>query len=145
MIRDYEPRDLEAIKTIYNEQGFDYALPDLSSPLVLVKKVREVDGRVVAAMFLRITAETFLLVQGSPVEKGRAIEELQPEAIGEAWGKGLADIVCVIPPEIAESFAPVLERMGWSRDRGWPMWSRPTAPDPKGGNAQRGKAGEQRI
>jgi len=151
-VRDYEPRDLDTIKSIYKAQGFDYALPDLSSPLVLVKKVREIDGRVVAAMFLRITAETFLLVQGSPLEKGRAIEELQPAAIGEAWRKGLNDVVCVIPREIAESFGPVLERMGWSHDRDWPMWSRSTEPmepypeRPGGSNldAQRGEPGKER-
>jgi hypothetical protein len=124
MIRDMRPEDIETVKDIYKAQGFDYAIPDLTSPLVLVKKVREVDGRVVAAMFLRLTAETFLIVHGSPVEKARAIEELQPVVIGEAWAKGLSDMVCVIPSEISESFAPVLARMGWQRDRDWPMWSR---------------------
>ena len=126
MIRDFQESDLPQIKEIYKSQGFDYALPDLLSPLVLVKKVRVEGGRVVAAMFLRLTAETFLLVQGSPVEKGRAIEELQPEVNREAWEKGLADYVAMIPPEISDSFAPVLERMGWSRDRDWPMYSRST-------------------
>ena len=124
MIRDYEPDDLEILKDIHKAQGFDYAVPDLTSPLVLVKKVREVDGRVVAAMFLRLTAETFLVTTGSPVEKGRAIEELQPEVLREAYEKGLSDIVCVVPPEISESFAPVLTRMGWERTREWPMWQK---------------------
>ncbi len=124
MIRDYQPEDAQAIKDIYQSQGFDYALPDLSSPLLLVKKVREVDGRVVGAMFLRITAETFLLVDGSPVTKGRSIEELQPEVIRAAWEKGLDDIVCCIPPEISDSFAPVLDKMGWLRDREWPTYMR---------------------
>ena len=124
MIRDLTPEDADAVKSIHKAQSFDYPIPDLTSPLVLVKKVREVDGHVVAAMFLRITAETFLICAGSPVEKGRAIEELQPEVIGEAWAKGLSEIVCVIPPEISESFAPVLERMGWYRTREWPMWQR---------------------
>jgi len=91
-----------------------------------VRKVREVEGRVVAACFLRITAETFLLVQGSPVEKGRAIEELQPEVLREAWQKGLDEIVCVIPPEISDSFAPALEKLGWERTRDWPMYQRST-------------------
>ena len=93
---------------------------------MLVKKVRVVNGRVVAAMGLRLTAETFLLVQGSPVEKARAIEELQPEVLQEAYEKGLADVVCVIPPEILESFRAVLQRMGWSEDRDWQMFSRST-------------------
>jgi hypothetical protein len=124
MIRDLQPEDVETIKSIHKAQGFGYSVPDLTSPLVLVKKVREVDGRVVAAMFLRLTAETFLICSGSPVEKGRAIEELQPAVIGEAWAKGLSDIVCVIPPEISESFAPVLERMGWEHTPSWPLWQR---------------------
>lgn len=126
MIRDFQREDLPALKAIHAGQNFDYNLPELSSPLFLVKKVREEGGRVVAAMGLRITAETFLLCEGSPVAKARAIEELQPEVLRAAWEKGLDDVVCVVPPEISESFAPALEKMGWSRDRDWPMWSRST-------------------
>jgi hypothetical protein len=124
MIRDYRPEDAEAIKSIHKSQGFDYALGDLSDPLFLVKKVREVNGRVVAAMFLRLTAETALLVEGSPEAKGRAVLELQPEVLREAYEKGLSEVVCVVPPEISESFAPVLERMGWVRARTWPLYQR---------------------
>ena len=127
MIRNFKPEDLETIIDIYKAQGFDYDLPEFTSPLILVKKVREVNGRAVAAMFLRLTAETFLVTAGSPVEKGRAIEELQPAVLQEAYEKGLSDIVCVVPPEISESFAPVLTRMGWKPDRKWPMWSRSVA------------------
>jgi hypothetical protein len=124
MIRDFLPEDSPALKELHKAQGFDYALPDLSNPLFLVRKVREVDGRVVGAMFLRITAETFLVTAGSPVEKGRAILELQPEVLREAYEKGLSEVVCVVPPEISESFAPVLERMGWSKTRDWPMYQK---------------------
>ncbi len=125
MIRDYRDTDAEAVKAIHAAQGFAYNL-ELGDPLFLVKKVREVDGRVVAAMCLRLTAETYLLCEGSSEAKGRAILELQPEVLREAYDKGLSDVVCVVPPEISESFAPVLERMGWNRDREWPMFSRST-------------------
>ena len=124
LIRDFEPEDAAVVKEIHKSQGFDYAVPDLSNPLFLVKKVRVVDGRVVACMFLRVTAETFLVCEGSSESKGRAILELQPEVLREAFDKGLSDVICVIPPEISESFAPILERMGWQRDRDWPMFSR---------------------
>jgi hypothetical protein len=124
MIRDFKPEDLCSVLEIHKEQKFDYSVPDLSSPLVLVKKVREVDGRVVAVSFIRVTAETFLLVQGSPVEKARSIEELQPEILREAYEKGLSEIVCVLPPEISESFAPALKKLGWEPTRDWPMWQR---------------------
>lgn len=124
MIRDFEPKDTESLILIHKAQGFDYNLPDLTSPLLLVKKVREIDGQVVGAMFLRITAETFLLVGGSPVTKGRSIEELQPEVIRAAWEKGLSDVLCVVPPEIEPDFSPVLARMGWAKERSWPLYSR---------------------
>jgi hypothetical protein len=124
MIRDFKEEDLDSVISIYKSQGFDYSLGDLSSPLFLVRKVREEGGRVVAAMFLRLTAETFLLCEGSPESKGRAILELQPEVLREAYEKGLSEVVCVVPPEISESLAPVLERMGWSKTRDWPMYQK---------------------
>ena len=124
MIRDARPEDISQILAIHKRQGLGYDCPDLTSPLILINKVREIDGQVVGAMFLRITAETFLLVDGSPVAKGRAIEELQPEVIRAAWEKGLNDIVCVVPPEIEPDFSPVLTRMGWAKERPWPLWSR---------------------
>lgn len=124
MIRNYDPKDLEAIISLHKSQGFDYAVPDLSSPLVLVKKVREESGRVVGAMFLRLTAEAYFLCEGSPVSKARSIEELQPEVDREAYMKGLDEYVCVIPPPIAEQFSPVLEKRGFQRLREWPLWER---------------------
>jgi hypothetical protein len=124
MIRDFEPKDLDSLNLIHKSQGFDYALPEFSSPLLLVKKVREENGRVVGAMFLRLTAEAYFLCEGSPVSKARSIEELQPEVDREAFLKGLDEYVCVIPPEIAENFAPVLERRGFEKLRDWPLWQR---------------------
>ena len=126
MIRDFAPSDMPTIKEIHKTQGFDYSVPDLANPLFLVKKVREVDGRIVGAMCLRLTCETYLFVEGSPEAKARSIMELQPEVLKEAYQKGLSDIICVLPPEIASEFGPVMEdgRLGWSRDRDWPMYSR---------------------
>lgn len=126
MIRDFQSDDLPEIEKIHYAQGFGYNLPNLNNPLFLVRKVREVDGRVVAAMVLRITAETYLLCEGSSEAKARSILELQPEVLREAYDKGLSDVICVVPPEISESFSPVLEKMGWAKDRDWPMFSRGT-------------------
>src|SRR5579863_624864 len=124
MIRDYLPEDEAKIKEIHAESGLDYTMYDLNSPLCIVRKVRVEGGRVVAAMILRLTAETLLIVSGGPVAKGRAIEELQPEVLSEAYLKGLDDVACVVPPEILDSFQPVLERKGWERDRsGWTLFT----------------------
>ena len=124
MVRNYRPNDLPQIKDIHSAQGFEYTIPDFDNPLFLVKKVREVDGRVVGGMFLRLTAETFLVTTGSPEVISRSILELQPDVLREEYEKGLSDIICVVPPEIASEFGPVMQRLGWSRDRDWPMFSR---------------------
>lgn len=126
MIRDYRPEDRDALVTIHAEMGLDYQFPDLNSPLFLVKKVREVDGRVTDAMLLRISAETYLLTAGGPKEKMAAMEELQPAVLREAWIKGLDDVYAVIPPGIIERFRKRLKQLGWAKDRPWEMWSRGT-------------------
>jgi hypothetical protein len=127
MIRDYQKEDLEAIKKIHEEQGLDYALYDLNSPLCLVKKVQVVDGQVVGCMFLRLTAETVLVVSGSPVAKMGAMRELQPEVLSEAYRKGLDEVHCTVPPSILSRFVKRLKQLGWSQDRsGWVLFSRST-------------------
>ena len=127
MVRDMTPDDMQAVKDLHAESGLDYTMYDLNSPLCVVKKVRVEGGRVVAAMILRLTTETLLICSGGPVAKGRAIEELQPEVLSEAYLKGLDETFATIPPEILDSFEPVLERKGWTRDRaGWVLFSCPT-------------------
>lgn len=127
MVRDYHESDLPAIKMLHAEQGLDYALYDLDSPLCLVKKVQVVGGQVVGLMFLRLTAETILVVSGSPVEKMAAMQELQPEVLSEAYRKGLEEVHCTVPPSILSRFVKRLKQLGWSQDRaGWTLFSRST-------------------
>jgi hypothetical protein len=128
MVRDYEPQDLEAVKKIHNAMELNYDFPDLNSPLCIVKKVQVEGGRVQAAMILRLTCETFLLVEGDPVAKMTAMNELQPVVLDEAFRKGLDDVVAVIPPKILPKFLKRLLQLGWTRDRDWPMFSRATRP-----------------
>jgi hypothetical protein len=127
MVRDYQEGDLDTIKHLHAEQCLDYALYDLDSPLCLVKKVQVVGGQVVGCMFLRLTAETILIVSGSPVEKMAAMEMLQPEVLSEAYRKGLDEVHCTVPPSILTRFVKRLKQLGWSQDRpGWQLFSRST-------------------
>ena len=90
-IREYQERDLAALRAIHATQGFDYALPDLSNPLFVTKLVLANDnvepgfspasfetcvvekkdaalkggatkGKIVGAALLRLTAEAYLLL-----------------------------------------------------------------------------------
>lgn len=127
MIRDMTPEDVPEVLLLHAESGLDYTMYDLNSPLCIVKKVRVEGGRIVGAMIGRLTMETLLVVSGGPVARGRSIEELEPEVLSEAYLKGLDETACVIPPEILDSFEPVLERLHWERDRaGWVLFTRQT-------------------
>lgn len=129
MVRDAEKEDFPEIERIHAEMGMDYKLPDLESPLFIVKKLVEKDGKVIGACLLRLTAETMLLLSPDlgPAEKMDAMEAMQPEVIHGAWSKGLDDIEARIPQETEAIFEKRLLQLGWERNReGWHPWTRKT-------------------
>jgi len=91
IIRDLQQQDTQQIAEIHGRMGMDYALPDLDSPLFLVRKVAtNENGKILAACVLRIEAETYLLLdpQLSPQIKMKTMLELQPEILRGAWEQG---------------------------------------------------------
>ena len=63
LIREYTPADLDALRRMHAQQGFDYAFPDLADPIFVSKLVVEDDdGRAVMASLARLTCEMYLLV-----------------------------------------------------------------------------------
>lgn len=126
MIRDCEKQDIEALKAIHEASGFDYQWPNLEDPLFVVKRVVVENGRVVQGIALKIEAEVYILVDaswGTPQQRWQRLRELTEEAKRAAWEKGLDSLVCVVPPEIADSFEKRLKQIGMTRDRPWPKFS----------------------
>lgn len=126
MVRDYECGDKAALEAIHAAQGLDYRMPDLDQPLFFVKKVKVDGGKVVAALVLKICAETMLLIdpEQEPQEKLTEMQELQSSVLNEAYRNGLDDIWASIPPI---GFDKRLIQLGWEKDRpGWNLWTRST-------------------
>lgn len=121
--------DFPEIECIHARMGLDYRLPNLESPLWVVQKVRIAHGEVIAAGLLRLTAETFLLIDPrlSEEAKARSVLELQPEVLSSAWQRGLDDIEARVPAETEQFFEPALLHLGWEKARsGWSPWTRGT-------------------
>ncbi len=127
-IREYQESDLDALRTIHAEQGFDYALPDLKQPLfvtklVLSKKDSGSEGEaILGAAFLRLTAEAYLLLDphaGTPRDRWQALLTLHAAAERDAWRRGLEDVHAWLPPGLAKKFGKRIERLGWVRDDAW--------------------------
>jgi hypothetical protein len=143
LIREYRDSDLPALRAIHAAQGFDYALPNLTNPLfvtklVLTPRVDEADaglcsgaagcartesrGEIVAAAFLRLTAEAYLLLDprvGTPRQRWQWLLALHSAAERDAWQRGLEDVHAWLPPPITKQFGKRLTRLGWLRDDTW--------------------------
>jgi len=131
IIRDYDSRDLPEIQRIHELKSIDYALPDLHSPLFLVKKVAEEKGRVVMALGAYIQAETYLWMDpgdwASPREKLKVLHNLQAEFLNDLYLKGVDCAVAYVPQEIEKHFGKRMTALGWSQNRdGWRTWGRST-------------------
>jgi len=122
LVREYHDSDLAQLRAIHAAQGFDYALPDLSNPLFVTKKILAGDGAIVGAAFLRLTAEAYLLLDpcaGTPGERWQWLLALHAAAEHDAWQRGLEDVHAWLPPPIAKKFGKRIAQFGWIRDDTW--------------------------
>jgi hypothetical protein len=122
-VRDYKESDLAQLKAIHASQRFNYAFPDLSNPLFVTKLVlSDSDEKILAAAFLRLTAETYLLLDpnaGTPRDRWQSLLALHAATHRDAWHRGLEDAHAWLPPPIATKFGRRLQRLGWIRDDTW--------------------------
>ena len=134
LIREYQERDLAALRAIHAAQGFEYKLPDLSNPLFVTKLVLTEENiapgsaatpqaeTIFGAALLRLTAEAYLLLDpraGTPRERWRWLLALHAAAERDAWQRGLEDVHAWLPPPITKKFGKRMERLGWQRDDAW--------------------------
>jgi hypothetical protein len=83
-------------------------------------------SRVVMAVLLRLTAETYLLhdpAAGTPRLRWQRFLALHEAARNSAAARGLDDVQAFLPPRVARAFGRRLARLGWARDP-WPCFSR---------------------
>ncbi len=130
VIRDWEPSDLQEIERIHENSGIPYQLPNIQSPLFLVKKVLEVEGRVRMCVGGYITCEAYLWIDNTdawadPEQKLVAIKELERVATEEARAKGLEEVILWLPPEMDRFGRRLVEDLGFSPDRNsWKSYSK---------------------
>lgn len=122
------PEQYEQAIELHQKMGMDYQLPNLESPLLLVKKaVKDNSGNLLGFCVLRLTAECMLLVDPDlrPDSKMEVMTALSPSVIEEAYAQGLDDLMAAIPEDVETRFQKRLKELGWDKDRrGWNLWSR---------------------
>lgn len=128
-IRDLRPEDIEQVKAIHNATQIDYRFPDISSPLFVVTKVLETEGKIRACGGLYIQAETYLWCDpgnwATPGEKLLALQALDGVLMHDGWLKGIDCAVCWVPPGMERFGERLVKDLGFSRDRnGWVSYSK---------------------
>ena len=130
LIRPYHSTDSEAVKALFVAQNLPYDQPDFEKPEFLVRAILENGtGRPEMALFLRKTAETYLIFDPQTTSKRETIGRilsLTKECIPAASRAGLTDVHAWIPPEIEAKFGKLLIRLGWEREA-WVSYSRKVA------------------
>lgn len=128
LIRAYTESDLDALRRMHAQQGFDYAFPDIADPIFISKLVVEDDsGRAVMASLARLTCEMYLLADpdaGSPRERYARLLALHSAGERDLRARGLDDAHAWLPPPIAKRFGRRLEALGWIRDDAWTPYCR---------------------
>ncbi len=128
LVREYTPADLDALRRMHAQQGFDYAFPDIADPIFVSKLVVEdEDGRAVMASLARLTCEMYLLADpdaGRPRDRYARLLALHSAGERDLHARGLDDAHAWLPPPIAKRFGRRLEALGWIRDDTWTPYCR---------------------
>src|ERR1700733_3397221 len=127
-VREYKESDLDALRGMHAQQGFDYSFPDLADPLFVSKLVVEDDeGRAVMASLARLTCEKDFLQapgKGKPRERYERLLALHRPGERDLVARGLHDAHAWLPPPIANKFGHRLKALGWVRDDAWTPYCR---------------------
>ena len=116
MIRDFQETDLEVLRKLHSQSGASWAIPDLSSPLVLVRKVVDDNGaKMICVGELHISALLWVDKEWrTPQERLNAVEELQTEMMNEAAKFGIDTATLQADGRFAER----MKEMGWTEAEG---------------------------
>jgi hypothetical protein len=132
-IRDFRPTDVEAVKELYQKQGFEYDLPDIDAFMELQVVVDEQD-KPFMVLAARPTVEMFLIMDrewSTPRWRFEAFKLIHESMRAKLAAAGITDAHCWLPPEIEKSFAKrLMTAFGWVKQL-WPCYSRQTTPSGK--------------
>lgn len=128
-IRTLASADVLRLQELFEQQGFDYELPDLRT--MVASQGIEDQGTLVQAVLARPTVELYFLVDEhwrNPAWRLEALRKIHESMRRELNGKGFEDVHVFLPPQKARSFARrLMNEFGWTE----PLWkplTRPTAP-----------------
>ena len=129
MIRDFKPSDCSELWWIHHDLAQGYTFPQLMDSPFVVKKVCVEDGKVVAAVLARKTAELYFLPDmkwQTPKWRFEVLRELHESVRQDLAAQGFEDAVIWIPPTVKQGFIRRLKRCLGLIDVPWHCLTRST-------------------
>lgn len=123
IVREYNWSDIDEVSRIHKAQNLGYELPDLFSPMLVVKKVAMEGSEIVGAAFLRLTSEAYVVIDPEAEKRAKIFFALHENVRQKAALVGLDDVNAWLPPQMADKFGHQIMRLGWKRQQ-WPSFSR---------------------
>jgi hypothetical protein len=116
-VRDLQIGDVSVVRDIHDDT---FPFPDLSKLLYMKQKVVEVDGRIIAAGFCRLTSEGILVLDERVpgTLRTRAIISLIREMVKETSAMGMDECHVFVR---GEEIKTLLEKLGFVPCSGIPM------------------------
>lgn len=112
---------------LHEDSGFDYSFPRMvGNPLFPLQRGMFDGNDLVLGAALKVSAEVYLWLDhewGTPQMRWDALRKLHQDVTDKARQIGFDQLYCVLPPEVAKSFGPRLEELGWQGTRPWPMYT----------------------
>ncbi len=113
------------VSMLHEKMGIKYPLPNLDSPLIVLKEEYREEDKLIAACAVKLVGEAFLWIdpEATTRKKIEGLRRVARAAEHAARDRSIEDVSAWIPPEIEPRFAHMLFMLGWKRSP-WPCWSR---------------------
>lgn len=109
MLRELDEKDYPTLAKLHKAREYDFALPEFSNPLYIVKAISEKDNEIIAAGLVKITSEAIIIFNESAKLKDKieSLEDLLTIGAKKTLDYGIPDWHCWVKDT---GFANLLRR-----------------------------------
>lgn len=126
-IKDLGHLGVKQASHLHDGSGFNYQMPPLyvdehKNPRFPIQRGVFEGGRLAIGATVRVQAEVYLWLDhewGTPEQRWEELKRLHADVVQQARTIGFDQLYCVLPPEVAKSFGPRLQELGWEQTRQW--------------------------
>src|SRR5271156_5511819 len=116
-VRAMRDDDRDALNALYDRSPFNFDWPEFESGRFEEILVVEEDGVICGMLAAVRTAELYMLVEGSPMQKYEAVEQLHVAALDSLRKRNVNKGIARLQPSVAKRFGQrLMKEFGWKSE-----------------------------